>query len=115
MWISSFVVALPFQSVLADRICDAIASIPVLQPGQRFGGRLPVVLEVERGTDARYWFDWVSALPGVIKVDLAFVSFDEADSERNGDGEKDGDGDERGRGNELNIAQAGSKGFGNNE
>jgi nitrate reductase NapAB chaperone NapD len=84
MWISSFVVTLPKESEPANRIQSAIEAIPVLQLGQRCGNRLPVVLEVANGVEARYWYEWVNGLPDVVKVDLAFVSFEEGESVESG-------------------------------
>ena len=81
MWISSLVVTLPRLEKQATRIRDAIAAIPVFQLGDQIVDRLPVVLEVEDGSQARYWYEWVSGLNGVIKVDLAFVSFEDTQND----------------------------------
>ena len=77
MWISSLVVTLPPLEEHAGRIRDTIAAIPVFHLGEQIGDRLPVVLEVEDGSQARYWYEWVGGLGGVVKVDLAFVSFED--------------------------------------
>lgn len=81
MWISSLVVTLPRLKEHANRIREAIAAIPVFQLGEQIADRLPVVLEVEDGSQARYWYDWVGGLDGVMKVDLAFVSFEDVQCE----------------------------------
>ena len=81
MWISSLVVTLPPLEEQAGRIRDVIAAIPVFQLGKQIADRLPVVLEVEEGSQARYWYDWVGGLDGVVKVDLAFVSFEDVQRE----------------------------------
>ena len=81
MWISSLVVTLPPLEEQAGRIRDVIAAIPVFQLGKQIADRLPVVLEVEEGSQARYWYDWVGGLDGVVKVDLAFVSFENVQRE----------------------------------
>lgn len=81
MWISSLVVTLPPLKEQAGRIREAIAAIAVFQPGDQIADRLPVVLEVEDGSQARYWYDWVGGLDGVVKVDLAFVSFEDVQRE----------------------------------
>lgn len=81
MWISSLVVTLPKLEEHAGPIRDAIAAIPVFQLGEQIADRLPLVLEVEDGSQARYWYDWVSGLVGVVKVDLAFVSFEDVERE----------------------------------
>lgn len=76
MWISSFVVTLPADQGLAGRIRDSLTALPVFQSGAQQGDRLPVVLETPDGAAARDWYEFVRSLPGVVKVDLAFVSFD---------------------------------------
>lgn len=81
MWISSLVVTLPPLEEQAGRIRDAIAAIPMFQLGNQIADRLPVVLEVEEGSQSRYWYDWVGGLDGVVKVDLAFVSFEDVQCE----------------------------------
>lgn len=81
MWISSLVVTLPPLEESACRIRDAIGAIPVFEPGEQIADRLPVVLEVADGSQARYWYEWVGGLAGVVKVDLAFVSFEDVKCE----------------------------------
>lgn len=79
MWISSFVVTLPPADDLAEAVLHALAAISVFTLGERQGSRLPVVLEAPDGSTARYWHEWVEQLPGVIQVEVAFVSFDESE------------------------------------
>jgi nitrate reductase NapAB chaperone NapD len=76
MCISSFVVTLPEEPAAAGRIVAALAAVPVFELGDAVERRLPVVLEAEDGSAARQWYEWVEALPGVVKVDMAFVSFE---------------------------------------
>lgn len=83
MWISSFVVTLPEDSDSACGIRDAIDAIPVFEAGVASNRRLPVVLEAPDGSQARDWHEWVESLPGVISVDVAFVSFEGDHSEPN--------------------------------
>ena len=80
MWVSSFVVTLPDDQSRIRAICDAIAAIPVFEVGDLIGTQLPVVLEVENGSSARYWHRWVEDLPGVVHVNVAFVNFEEFES-----------------------------------
>lgn len=83
MWISSFVVT--FASEAAARAtAPALEAIPVFQPGQRLGLRLPVVVEAPDGSTSRYWHEWVEQLPGVVQVEVAFVSFDESEPTTDG-------------------------------
>jgi nitrate reductase NapAB chaperone NapD len=81
MWISSLVVTLPPFEEQATVIRKAIESVPVFQLGGQIADRLPVVLEVEDGAQARYWYEWVSGLNGVVKVDLAFVSLEDVQND----------------------------------
>jgi nitrate reductase NapAB chaperone NapD len=85
MWVSSFVVALPENEDDARAVQNAIESAPVFELGDRVGRRLPVVLEADDGSTARQWHEWVEALPGVIKVDVAFVSFDDEEEAEAGE------------------------------
>lgn len=39
--------------------------------------RLPVALEAVDERTSREWFEWLCGLPGVVKVDLAFVAWDD--------------------------------------
>ncbi len=79
MWISSFVVTLPVTEEPAEAVLRALAAIPVFTLGERQGSRLPVVVEAPDGSTSRYWHEWVEQLPGVIQVEVAFVSFDESE------------------------------------
>lgn len=79
MWISSFVVTLPAAEESAAAVQRALVAIPVFTLGERQAARLPVVLEAPDGSTARYWHEWVEQLPGVIQVEVAFVSFDESE------------------------------------
>jgi len=77
MWISSFVVALSDDLRKSERVLAALRSIPCLHLGEmQASSRLPVVLEAEDAQESRYWYDWIERLPGVLKVDMAFASFD---------------------------------------
>lgn len=79
MWISSFVVTLPLAEEPAEAVLRALAAIPTFTLGERQGSRLPVVVQAPDGSTSRYWHEWVEQLPGVIQVEVAFVSFDESE------------------------------------
>jgi len=81
VWISSFVVTLPADPADASAVSGAIAAIPVFTLGEAQGRRLPVVLEAADGSTARDWHEWVEQLPGVVQVEVAFVSFEEVGSD----------------------------------
>ena len=77
MWISSFVIALSDDSRKSEQVLAALRSIPCLHLGDlQASSRLPVVLEVADSQESRYWYDWIEHLPGVLKVDMAFATFD---------------------------------------
>lgn len=78
MWISSFVVTLVSEQI-APAVIAALGAIPALTLGERHGLRLPVVAEAPDGSTSRYWHEWVEDLPGVVQVEVAFVSFDDSD------------------------------------
>ena len=69
-----FVVSLPAAEESALAILRALAAIPVFTLG---GGRHRVACRFGSpdGSTARYWHEWVEQLPGVIQVEVAFVSF----------------------------------------
>lgn len=71
----------PRRELTASSVGQAIRAMeamPALTVGQLIGQRLPVVVEAERH-DSRYWHDWIARLPGVIHVEVAFVSFEEVE------------------------------------
>ena len=77
MWISSFVIALSDDSRKSEQVLAALRSIPCLHLGDlQASSRLPVVLEVADSQESRYSYDWIEHLPGVLKVDMAFATFD---------------------------------------
>jgi hypothetical protein len=68
-----------------ERAFEAVQAILIAGPftlGDRLGRGLPVVLEATAPGDAHFWHDWLDALPGVVKVDLAFVHQDAAEGDR---------------------------------
>ena len=80
MWISSFVVTLANDLELRMAVPEALRAIPSLTVGESpTPGRIPVVVEAEDSHQSRYWFEWVEQLPGVVKVDVAFVSCDDVE------------------------------------
>ena len=79
MWISSFVVTLSPGTGAEHPVATALKSMPGFTLGQQQDARLPVVLEAPDGSTARDWHEWVEQLPGVLQVEVAFVSFDETE------------------------------------
>jgi hypothetical protein len=45
--------------------------------GERHGCRLTAALEARSAEEAEYWHGWVGRLPGVGKLDIALVAFDQ--------------------------------------
>ena len=87
MWISGFVVTINSETGFGRRVRSALEAIPVFTMGEQKGARLPVVMEAPDGFTARYWHEWVEGLPGVVQVEVAFVSFDESADEEATEGE----------------------------
>lgn len=78
MWISSFVVTLVDDAREHEQVLAALRSIPCLEVGDvPATRRLAVVLETDASDESRHWYDWIEHLPGVLKVDMAFVTFEE--------------------------------------
>ena len=77
MWISSIVVTLDTADATSHAVEQALRALAVFTLGERAGAKLPVVLEAPDGATTRYWHEWVEQLPGVVHVDVAFVSFEE--------------------------------------
>ena len=79
MWISSFVVTILDSAREREQALSALRSIPCLEIGGDVLAtrRVSVVLETAASDESHYWYDWIEHLPGVLKVDLAFVTFEE--------------------------------------
>jgi hypothetical protein len=68
----------------ADRAAEAVREVLLAGPftlGDVFGHRVAIALEAETPTDAERWHRWVADLPGVLKVDVAFVHLEPAAEE----------------------------------
>lgn len=81
MWISSLVLTLSAEPIEAVETINALKSLPVFTVGVPVHRKLPVVIEAEDGQASRDWYEWVESLPAVEHVELAFVSFDESESD----------------------------------
>ena len=55
----------------------ALAAAGCFEAGGWQENRLPVALEAADEGASREWFEWLCGLPGVVKVDLAFVAWDD--------------------------------------
>lgn len=77
MNISSMVISLDNNMLEISSVEETLAGIPCIEVGQRHGSKIPIVLEAENEFDAREWFQKISQFPGVLKVEVAFVSFED--------------------------------------
>lgn len=78
MWISSLVVTLGESSEIRRPVIDSLQAIHSLTVGESPSpNRIPVVVEAGDAHESRYWCEWIEQLPGVVKVDVAFVSCDD--------------------------------------
>lgn len=77
MNISSMVLTLVDNTTEIRAVEETLAQISCIEVGQRHGRKIPIVLEAEDEFEAREWFQRISQIPGVIKVEVAFVSFED--------------------------------------
>ena len=77
MNISSMVITLNDNVAAGSSIEELLAAISCIEVGQRHGCKIPIVLEAENESDSRDWFYRISQFPGVLKVEVAFVSFED--------------------------------------
>ncbi|MFK7779398.1 MAG: chaperone NapD [Gimesia sp.] len=77
MNISSMVITLVDNVAEISSIEETLAGFSCIEIGQRHGCKIPIVLEAENDSDSREWFHRISQLPGVLKVEVAFVSFED--------------------------------------
>lgn len=77
MNISSMVITLVDNAVKISSVEEALSKIPCIELGQRHGCKIPIVLEAEDESDSREWFHRIAQFPGVLKVEVAFVSFED--------------------------------------
>jgi hypothetical protein len=67
-----------------DELVHAVHEIQkagVFTLGDLHGRRLVLALEASSPADAESWYCWLARLPGVRKVDIAFVSVEPQESE----------------------------------
>jgi hypothetical protein len=76
MTTSGLVITLDPDPYRAFDAADAIGSAGPFTLGNQLGRCLVAALEADTAAEARFWHDWLATLPGVVKVDLAFVHRD---------------------------------------
>jgi hypothetical protein len=74
--ISGLVVTLSDDPGRCVPALEAIRRADPFTLGEQFGPRLPLALEAADASASDRWHDWLTHLDGVVKVDVAFVSFD---------------------------------------
>lgn len=80
MPISGLVITLDDDHHMAETAVRAVEEHGRFEIEPRRGQRVPAVLDTpDRRTDRRCW-DWLNQLPGVRRVDVVFIHFDEEDS-----------------------------------
>jgi hypothetical protein len=75
MSVSGLVVSITDEGA-AQRVEARIAAEGSFTLGARIGLRFPVVAEAVDGPTAERQHEWLRQLPGVVKVDVAFVYLD---------------------------------------
>ena len=76
MTTSGLVVTLADDPELASEAVTTALLVGPFTPGDLVGHRLALALEADDSDQAREWHDWLARLPGVVKVDVAFVHSD---------------------------------------
>jgi hypothetical protein len=76
MTTSGLVITLDPDPDRASGAAHAIGSAGPFTLGDQLGRCLTAALEADTPADARFWHEWLATLPGVVRVDLAFVHAD---------------------------------------
>ncbi len=75
--ISGLVVTLSSEAELSESAIRSIQQQPALEVGPQDQRRLPLVLETNSHTESQEITDWLTSLPGIEFVDVAFVHLDD--------------------------------------
>ena len=76
--VSGLVLTLADDAVLAAAAMREVLLAGPFTLGETFGQRVAVALEADSPADAEHWTRWLGELPGVRKVDIAFVHLEAA-------------------------------------
>lgn len=79
MRVSGLVVTVSADEETRERLVESLRVQESFLVGEWIGPRLTVALTTTDGTAAEHWHGWLEAQPGVVKVDVAFVSFEDAE------------------------------------
>ena len=74
MLISGLVLLLSTDPTSQHRIQHALQEAGCFQLGVMSGSRLALVMEVLGPDDAVYWYRWLEKMPGILAVEIAYVS-----------------------------------------
>ena len=77
MPISGLVLTLADPSDAARLARDLLGQEPRLEFGELHGNHLPLALETETAAESRDVHDWLLGRPGVLGVDVVFVSVED--------------------------------------
>lgn len=81
MRISGLVVAFAPELDVIQSAMTAIQQAGPFTIGELVGQRLSVVMEVTTPEDSLHWHHWLSELPGVLDVNVAYVSVADHEAE----------------------------------
>ena len=74
MLISGLVLLFSKNPRFHDQVQHALQEAGCFQLGVMSGSRLALVMEVPGPDDAVYWYRWLEKMPGVLAVEIAYVS-----------------------------------------
>ena len=81
MPISGLVVVFESSEAMNDLVVEQLASHASIVVGERDHDRVAIVVDsVSKDHDVEVW-EWISSLPGVNDIKIAFVGFDDDDDE----------------------------------
>jgi hypothetical protein len=81
MPISGLVVTLVDDRQSQLRALDILNQYPAIDVGEPSLGRVPIVVETSDADEDRLVWEWLHAIPGVAVVVVAFIHFDDDESE----------------------------------
>ena len=81
MPVSGLVVTFSDDKLKSDQAFVAIEINSQISIGPRKEKRMAIVLDTDSSLEDRILWDWLTALPGILFVDVVFVGFENADNE----------------------------------
>jgi nitrate reductase NapAB chaperone NapD len=74
MHLSGLVLLFAQDDEAIHQACAMMENVGHFILGERIGSRLSLVMEVDSSEDALKWHHWLQELPGVVSVDIAYVT-----------------------------------------